>query len=266
MTGSALPFAVELAHQTGDLLLEYYRAESTRTRLKEDRSVVTEADLAADRLIAESIHGEFPADAILSEELQPSLGKEGVDAVWVIDPLDGTTNFSLGLPFWGISIARLVGGWPEIGVLYFPFLNELFTATKGKGAQFNHAPLQIKPPDPNIPATFFSCCSRTFRSYEIGIRYKPRILGSAAYSFCAVAKGMAIVAFEATPKIWDIAATWLLLSEAGGAVAVHQGEPPFPVQPGKDYTHAHFPALAAATPELLQRASSQIKLKETKQE
>ncbi len=101
-------------------MLSHFQGPGLHARLKGDRSVVTEADLAADRLISASIHGEYPGDAFLSEELQPSISGEDVDAIWVIDPLDGTTNFSLGLPIWGVSIARLVGGWPDIGVLYFP--------------------------------------------------------------------------------------------------------------------------------------------------
>jgi len=262
MTGSPLRFAVDLARHAGDLLLSHYHGDSSQASLKPDRSVVTEADLAADRLITEAIHSDFSGEAVLSEELHPSLGDEEFDAIWVIDPLDGTTNFSLGLPFWGVSIARLVGGWPDIGVLFFPILNELYAAARGHGAQFNQASLRVRTPDPNTPATFFSCCSRTFRNYEVGIRYKPRILGSAAYSFCSVARGIALIAFEATPKIWDIAATWLLVSEAGGAVATHNGSAPFPVQSGRDYSQVHFPALAAATPELLQKAMSSIKPKE----
>lgn len=266
MTGNPLRFAVELARHAGDLLLSHYHGGGTQASLKADRSVVTEADLAADRLITESIHSEFSGEAVLSEELQPSLDDGEFDAIWVIDPLDGTTNFSLGLPFWGVSIARLVGGWPDIGVLYFPILNELYTAARDRGAQFNQASLRVKTPNPNFPTTFFSCCSRTFRNYEIGIRYKPRILGSAAYSFCSVARGMALIAFEATPKIWDIAATWLLVSEAGGAVATHNGSAPFPVQAGRDYSQAQFPALAAATPELIQKAISMIRPKDVSKE
>jgi myo-inositol-1(or 4)-monophosphatase len=254
-------FSVDLAHQAGDLLLGYYQGAGSQPSLKADRTVVTEADLAADHLIAESIHREYSGEAVLSEELQPSLGDEEFDAIWVIDPLDGTTNFSLGLPFWGVSIARLVGGWPEIGVLYFPVLNELYTSARNRGAQFNQTSLHIKIPDPNIPATFFSCCSRTFRNYEVAIPYKPRILGSAAYSFCCVARNMALIAFEATPKIWDIAATWLLVSEAGGAVAPLNGSVPFPVQGGKDYSQNYFPTLAAANPEVIEKARSMIRPK-----
>ena len=214
--------------------------------------LVTEADLAADRFIAAAISERFPGDRILSEELAPALIESENQTLWVVDPLDGTTNFSLGLPFWGVSIARLQGGYPEVGALYFPRLDELYTTRRGAGAFFNNQRIQVSPPDPNQPWSFFSCCSRTFRDYEIGIKYKPRILGSAAYSLCCVARGIALLAFEATPKVWDIAAAWLLLQEAGGAVATYDDSQPFPLDAAQDYSQMPFPTLAAATPELLE--------------
>jgi myo-inositol-1(or 4)-monophosphatase len=226
--------------------------------LKDDRTVVTEADLAADRLISEAIHKDFPGEAVLSEELHPHLENEAEGIVWVVDPLDGTTNFSLGLPFWGVSIARLVGGWPQTGVLFFPLLDELYTVEKRQGARINGEELRLQPVMPDLPATFFSCCSRTFRNYQVDIPYKPRVLGSAAYSFCCVARGIALIAFEASPKIWDIAATWLLVSEAGGTVDTYDESAFFPLTAGEDYGRRSHPALAAATPQLLEKARSKI--------
>jgi myo-inositol-1(or 4)-monophosphatase len=252
-----LDFAIQLAHQAGELLLEHLD-QATISRTKADHSIVTDADLAADRMITREIRENYPDDLILSEELQPQLSGDPSSRLWVIDPLDGTTNYSLGLPLWGISIARLQGGQPELGVLYFPKLNELYSSYRGEGAYYNEAPLQVKPPSPNQPATFFSCCSRTYRNYEIRIRYKPRILGSAAYSLCNVANGRALVAFEATPKIWDLAAAWLLVNEAGGEIDTHHGPQPFPVQAGIDYSQASFPTLAASNRELVNDARQKI--------
>ncbi len=262
MTEAVLLDAVQIARQAGALLLRHYNRSGTRARLKADRSVVTEADLAADRLISAAIQEKYPGEAILSEELHPALSGEAGEVVWVIDPLDGTTNFSLGLPIWGVSIARLVGGQPESGVLYFPLLDELYTAKRNLGADFNGEPLRAEPPDPDIPSTFFSCCSRTFQNYRIELKYKPRILGSAAYSFCAVARGIALIAFEATPKIWDLAAVWLLVTEAGGVVETYSGANPFPILAGMDYGSTSFPTLAAATPILMAKARQKINPKE----
>lgn len=257
---SHLDFAAGLARQAGELLLSYYRPSGTRASLKADRSLVTEADLAADRLISRAIRDRYPQEALLSEELQPALGGEAACA-WVVDPLDGTSNFSLGLPIWGVALARLAEGIPESAAICFPALGEMYTARRGAGAALNGERIQVKPPDPDMPAAFFSCCTRTFRRYEIDIRYKVRILGSASYTWCAVARGLALVGFEATPKVWDIAAGWLVVVEAGGTVMAHDGSQPFPLEAGLDYRGRNYPTLAAATAELAARAREQIRPK-----
>jgi myo-inositol-1(or 4)-monophosphatase len=251
-------FAAQLARQAGSLLMDYFKPTGTPVNLKADRSVVTAADLAADRLIADAIREAYPGDGVLSEELQTTLG-ENTSAVWVIDPLDGTTNFSLGLPIWGVCIARLVEGQPDAAAVYFPALDELYTAESGAGAFRNGEPIQVKPPIPGQPTAFFSCCTRTHRKYVVDLRYKTRILGSASYTWCAVARGAAIIGFEATPKIWDIAAGWLLVSEAQGVIETFDGAQPFPPIPGFDYRAQDFPTLAAATPELAAKAREQIR-------
>ena len=105
------------------------------------------------------------------------------------------------------------------------------------------------------------CCSRTYRSYDVGIRYKTRILGSAAYSFCTVARSMALIAFEARPKIWDLAAAWLVVQEAGGYISAYDDRSPFPLIPGTDYSQVDYPTLAATSPALMQKGKTQIQLK-----
>jgi myo-inositol-1(or 4)-monophosphatase len=261
-----LNFAIQLARETGQLLMEYFNPQGTRTQLKPDQSVLTEADLAADKKIAAAIRAQYPEDSLISEELQPVhhlKDPNSANGVWVVDPLDGTTNFSLGLPIWGISIARLVAGWPEIAAIYFPIFNELYAAQQGAGATLNGNPLQVAPLDKSQKTSFFSSCSRTYRLYEVGIRYKPRILGSAAYTFCAVARGLAILGFEATPKLWDIAGGWLLVSEAKGSVEAFDELQPFPLIPGIDYRQRNFPTIMAASPHLLELARRQLKPKST---
>ncbi len=253
-------FATQLARQAGILLMDYFKPTGTRVNLKSDHSVVTEADLAVDHLIADAIRTAYPEDGLLSEELQTTLG-ENVSIVWIVDPLDGTTNFSLGLPIWGVCIARLVEGYPDSAVVYFPALDELCTAETGKGAFRNGEPIQVKPPTPDQPTAFFSCCTRTHRKYVVDLRYKTRILGSASYTWCAVARGAAIIGFEATPKIWDIAAGWLLVNEAKGVIETFDGSQPFPLTPGFDYRQQNFPTLAAATPDLAAKAREQIRLR-----
>ena len=270
---SPLQFATLLAHQAGELLRDYYSTNATQATLKPDHSIVTEADLASDRLIAKQIKKRFPGDILLSEELQPEYIVGGDPApdhrspdpgVWVIDPLDGTTNFSLGLHYWGVSIARLVDGWPEIAAMYYPLLDQLYTAQKGAGAYLNGEPLHNLPP-PEGQTSFFACCSRTYRRYDVNIRYKTRILGCASYMLCAVALGIAAIGLESTAKIWDLAGGWLLVQEAGGVVGTLEGTQPFPLATGDDYRQKSFPILAAATRELAYRARDQIQLKKQTQ-
>ena len=256
-----MEFAAQLAREIGRLLLGAFKPQGTPATLKEDLTLVTEADVAADQRIAKKIKENYPEDLLISEELQPRLPKDAPPGgrAWVVDPLDGTTNFSLGLPIWGVSIALLAEGWPKLAALYFPIMEELYTAQIGSGAFLNGERIHAKGLDPDKPAPFFSCCSRTFRNYDVGIRYKPRILGSAAFNLCAVARGMAVIAFEATPKIWDIAGGWLVVSEAGGIIETYDGSQPFPVLPGQDYRAQSFPTIAAATEALAAEAHQKIR-------
>ena len=256
-----IQFATQVAFEAGKVLMESFRQNNSPPNIKPDQSLVTEADLVADRLISRAIHEYEPTAALLSEELNPVLSPQVGSGTWVIDPLDGTTNFSLGLHHWGVSIARLNNGDPETAVLYFPLLNEMFTAQKGEGAYLNGKTIQVKPKKSHDQASFFACCSRAFRQYDIRIPYKTRILGSATYSFCAVARGSAVLGFEARPKIWDIAATWLLVQEAGRFIAPYDQSEPFPLSAGVDYSNRDFPTLAAATRALLDKARLQIQPK-----
>lgn len=260
MTGT-LQFATDLARQVGQELLEKFLASDLEAKLKSDHSLVTDADLTADHLITSAISEHYPDELILSEELQPRYPANKLETqppVWIVDPLDGTTNFSLGLHFWGVLLTRIVSGWPEICVMYFPYIDELYMAHRDNGAFLNGERIHVEPPNVRAPMSFFACCSRTFRLFDVSIPYKARIFGSAAYSFCTVARGIAVLGFEATPKIWDIAAPWLLVSEAGGVMDTLDGSQPFPLAAGVAYDQKKFPTLAGATRDLVLQAHQKI--------
>ena len=155
-------------------------------------------------------------------------------------------------------LARLVNGWPEQAVMFFPAVDELYYSQRGQGAYLNHSLLRVKPPEANRPLSFFACCSRTHRHYQVGVPYKTRILGSAAYTLSTVAHSTAILGFEATAKIWDLAAPWLIVQEAGGVIETLDGSQPFPLSAGVDYSSRSFPILAAANAQVAQRAHQQI--------
>ena len=194
---------------------------------------------------------------MLSEELHTRL-EHGYPTIWVVDPLDGTTNFSLGLHYWGILLARLEKGFPTLAVLYFPLIDEMYTAQVNAGAKLNGKRIHAKGPEKGQTAAFFSCCSRTFQKYDVNVPYKTRILGSAAYTFCCVARGAALLGFEATAKAWDIAGAWLVAEEAGAVVGTLDGSMVFPISPSIDYSQRSFPCLIASTSNLAQKARRQI--------
>ncbi len=261
-----LEFASRLAEKAGNLLKEYFRSDTLQVGFKSDHSLVTAADLAADALIGEELRAHYPDDLLLSEETSPALrADQDIEnkSLWVVDPLDGSTNFNLGLQYWGISLARLEHGFPSLAVIHFPLLDETYSAVRGEGAWLNGATLRIQPQKFHKIA-YFACCARTHKSYQVEIPYKTRILGSAAYTYCAVARSAAIIGFEVTPKIWDLAGAWLIVEQAGGSLATIDGETPFPVRSGLDYSQRCYPTLASYDPQRLAWARERIQPKPTK--
>lgn len=252
-----LQYAEQLARETGRLLLNYYQSPATRSTLKPDHTILTEADLAADRHLTASLQTHFPEDDILSEEANTYYRG---NTTWVIDPLDGTSNFALGVHYWGVSIARIANGWPELAALYFPVIGEMYTARLGEGAFLNGVPIRTSASQSPRHVAFFTCDSRVYRKYQVDIPYKARILGSAAYNFCALARGVSTIGFETTPRIWDIAASWLVLKEAGGAITAYADDP-FPLQPSTDYKPIPYPLLGAENEEALAQARKRITIK-----
>lgn len=225
-----LQLAIDIAHEAATVALANFGFSTARR--KYDGTLVTETDEAIDRLVTERLNEARPRDAVLSEE-QSTLYDPVFARTWVIDPLDGTTNFARGLPIWGVSIGLLVNGAPVVGVLNFPVLGELFHATAGGGAFMNGTPIQtmasrlsgVAMEDDQV----FLECTRTRRRYNLDLPFKSRIFGSAAYHLCKVAEGCAVGGVEATPKIWDIGAAALILEEAGGAILPFSGVPIFPL-------------------------------------
>lgn len=254
---SPLEFAINLSYKVGKILSDQFYSGVSSTERKPDNSIVTESDLIAENLIHSSIQKEYPQDNVLSEECNTRFILDS-KVIWVVDPLDGTTNFTLGLQYWGVSIARVVSGQVQCAATYFPLLDELYSAELHNGAFLNGKRIHVKGPNPAQPAAFFSCCSRTFRRYQVNLPYKTRILGSAVYTMCAVARGLAVVGFEANPKIWDIAAGWLIVQEAGGFIETQNNKQVFPLIQGLDYSLEDFPIIVASTHDLMNKARNQI--------
>ena len=234
------------------LLLDFGRVQGLE---KADGSLVTESDRWADAEIRSSITAAFPEHAILSEEAEHLF----TDAqwTWVIDPLDGTTNFTRGIPLWGISIGLLYDGEPVFGYVYFPPINQAFhgywAGNTGldlpTGAYLNDRSIHVSKDAPGSNQ-FFSLCARSLQIWKPGFPCKIRMLGVATYNFLAVAAGTSLGGVEATPKIWDLAAVWAILHAAGGVWVSLRDEPTFPAIAGRDYSSYALPSLIVSRAEL----------------
>ncbi|RLT44166.1 MAG: inositol monophosphatase [Chloroflexi bacterium] len=253
-----LHFAQALAEEAGRLAATYYRR--TQAQRKSDGTLVTEADERANRLIVERIQTAWPSHAILSEEGTTTYDPAAAET-WVIDPLDGTTNFARGLPIWGVSIALLRAGLPVVAVMNFPLLHELYWATAGGGAFCNGEALQTDPAAQSDNQQIFTQCTRTRRRMRIQSPLKARMLGSATYHLLAVASGASLAAVEMTPKVWDLAGAVLIAQEAGALVEGLDGSALFPLPPlALDYAAISRPVLAAANRHVLDEFRASISL------
>jgi myo-inositol-1(or 4)-monophosphatase len=253
-----LDLASTTANRVGaQLLLDFGRVQGLE---KADGSLVTQSDEWADREIRSSIAAVFPEHGILSEENEH--GFTDAQWTWIIDPLDGTTNFTRGIPLWGVSIGLLYYGQPVFGYVYFPPVNQSFygywAGTTGldlpTGAFLNDKPIHVSQDAPSSNH-FFSLCARSLQIWQPGFPCKIRMLGVATYNFLAVAAGASLGGVEATPKIWDLAAVWAIVHAAGGTWVSLRTEPTFPAVSGRNYGTYAMPSLIVNRPELADRLS-----------
>jgi myo-inositol-1(or 4)-monophosphatase len=225
-----LAVAVDAAQRAGREIQHQRESQSVSVSFKGARDLVTTADIAAEKIIVETIKSHFPDHSFLAEESHQRLA--GVDyttgVFWVIDPIDGTTNYAHGHPHVGVSIGCAVNGEVVAGVVLSPFQNELFTATKGGGAFLNGSPIRVSKTTsvsdaliatgfPYSRASIDTVCSRLERT--LAVCRDVRRLGAASLDICWVACGRLDAFFEETLNSWDGAAGCLIAKEAGGVVA-----------------------------------------------
>jgi myo-inositol-1(or 4)-monophosphatase len=212
---------------------------------KADGSLITACDRWSDATLVEGLDRLYPGEGVLSEEGSQRVPSS--NAYWVVDPLDGTTNFAAGIPYWAISLARFEGGVPVLAVLDVPPLRQRIVAIRGGGAWRKGKRLQ-PPSSRNQVAGCASLCSRSIRVLQTLPQQrfpgKIRLLGVASLNLVSVAMGQTISALEATPKIWDLAAAWLVLDELQCPLRWLQRDPGS-LQSGEDLAQADFPVLAA---------------------
>lgn len=230
-----LSVAESLARRAGDLCLEIQQNLGD-VHYKSKKDVVTRADIASEKLIVDTLRETFPTHSIRTEEAGVI---EGTDPRyrWIIDPVDGTVNFSRGIPLWGISIALHFEGKPLVAAINLPKLGELYTASKGRGAFMNGKPIHVSRESDSIHAIVSNGDfnvgdvakineqnSRNFAS-EAEAFERVKCLGSAVVEGCFTAIGR-IDCFVMTMSYpWDIAAIALMVEEAGGKSTRIDGAP-----------------------------------------
>ncbi len=230
--------AIKAARAAGNIINRAaLDVESVRISQKQVNDFVTEVDQASEAAIIETLLTAYPGLGILAEESGQEHGAKDSEFVWIIDPLDGTTNFIHGLPVYCVSIALAVKGKIEQAVIYDPTRNDLFTATKGRGAFMNDRRIRvskrIRMQESLISTGFPFRPGDDFKAY-MGMlsEVMPRCAGlrrpgAAALDLAYVAAGFTDCFFEAGLQPWDMAAGSLLVTEAGGLVGNFTGEANF---------------------------------------
>jgi myo-inositol-1(or 4)-monophosphatase len=218
---AAKAIAVEAGHLALRLLAD---PASLDVQLKGPQDFVTAADRAVEKLIAERLAAAFPEDAFLGEEFGSSAKRPEAAALWVVDPIDGTSNFARARTEWCVSIGLIQDGRPDIGVIYHPPADELFAARRGLGAHRNGVPIRTSRRSRLREATVgFDYSSGTppvqhvtqvQAMLERGGEYRRN--GSAALSLAHVADGRLDGFVELHLNAWDVVAGMVLVSEAGG--------------------------------------------------
>jgi myo-inositol-1(or 4)-monophosphatase len=256
-----LGVAEEIARDAGRLLLERV-GRPLEVRKKGEADLVTEADRASEALILRRLRDAFPSHAILSEEAGGAARSTGATPLWVVDPLDGTTNYAHGLPIWSVSIACLIRGQPVVGVVFDPSRAECFSAMRGGGAHLAGRPIRVSSEGTLSEAflvTGFPYDVRTdsvdnldhFARFIKASRAVRR-LGSAAIDLAYVACGRFDGFWEMKIEVWDMAAGSLIVEEAGGVVRDFAGGPFAPF--GREIVAANE-ALAREMVQILRRGS-----------
>lgn len=228
----AINLVKEWAYRAGEAQKDNYEKKDLKISTKSSKiDLVTEIDDLSEKIILEGIKKEYPDHDILSEE--SDFKKTDSDYLWIIDPLDGTTNYAQGLPIFAVSIALEFRGEIVLGVVYNPILDEMFSAVEGKGAYLNDEKIKIGNKDKlieSVIATGFAYDRASSEDSNIGnlSRILPKVrgirrMGAAAYDLASVACGRLDGYWEFNLSVWDVAAGILLIREAGGKVIDIEG-------------------------------------------
>jgi myo-inositol-1(or 4)-monophosphatase len=219
-----------LAAKSGGIILTQHfgRAGKAKQKNHDPKNLVTSYDLKIEKKIRSTILKQYPTAKIIGEEYG-ACNIETKEPIWIIDPIDGTTNFIHGIPYCCISIAVWQNNQPQVAVIYNPILNQLFTAISGQGAYLNGKKILVSK-TPNLKMAFGSygwghdLAKISTEIFNIlPMLNKIRSFGSTALEICMVATGQFDFKLQGMTELWDIAAASLIVTEAGGTVTDWQG-------------------------------------------
>jgi len=250
---------IERARTVLDELLDTVRADlapragRAEVTIKADGTPVTIHDRETDDRLVTALLAAFPGHGAVSEERDHVA--PGTDWTWVLDPIDGTSNFIAGLPYWCVSVALCLEGHPVLGVVEAPTLAARYVAVAGRGATLHagggEERLAVAPAvglrdqgASHVPGLYSGGAARDL--HADGVALNARVMGASALDLAMVAAGAAPLAVALGPHVWDVAAGALLVAEAGGAVVGRGSEPLLPLAPGKDYADAVVSTAAAS--------------------
>lgn len=238
MLQTMLKDAIDMAAAVGEIHMESFRSPRLRMDTKTSQyDVVTEVDKASEQYLVKEISKKYPGHTIIGEETGKHI-HEGADWEWVVDPLDGTNSYSQGLPVFCVSIGVRYKGEPVVGVVYAPYLDELYTAVKGHGAQMQQG-LCMGEPMPgeklrvSAKTDLAECVVASGFPYDKAVNPANNIdnaakvlplvrgfrrMGSCAYDMCCVAMGTIDVYWELDLKEYDCCAGIVIVREAGGVI------------------------------------------------
>ncbi len=221
--------AVAAAEAAGKVLRDGFGRQH-QIEYKGEADLVTEADQEAERKIGKILRKAFPNYGMLTEEGGETEGQG--DARWIVDPLDGTTNYAHGIPFFCTSIALERAGEVVVGVVHDPMAKETYAAERGGGATLNGEPLEVSSTDEPARALLGTSFADRPEELEAGLDLFGRFAGlargmrrlsSGALDLCYVAAGRLDGCYEQGFSAWDVAASVLIVEEAGGKVTDHRG-------------------------------------------
>lgn len=229
-----LNIAVNAARLAGDIIIRHMdQVDRLQITAKNSHDYFSEVDIKAEQLIINTIHKAYPSHSILAEE--SGLIEADAQYTWIIDPLDGTSNYLHGFPFFSVSIALQIKGRVEHGVVYDPLRHECFAASRGRGARLNDRRIRVS--KQTLLSASLLGTGIPFRDLALAQRYLPtlealagkcsgvRRTGSAALDLAYLASGRLDGFWQLGLRPWDIAAGTLLIREAGGLVSdVHGGD------------------------------------------